>query len=287
MNKYQKARLLVVTSLIVLLCFGVYMLVSSRQTNILRVVFFDVGQGDSIYIKSPSGGELLVDGGGDKVVLSKLGKYMNLFDRSIDVVIATHPDKDHIGGLPSVLSRYNVGMLLESGAENDNGVNDEIRRVADSKRVRRVSGFAGQKIDLGGGVLFTILYPNKSVVGLETNEASIVGLLSYGDKTFLLTGDAPVSTEYQVLSNLSHLTVLKAGHHGSETSTSFELLEKTTPEITVLSVGAHNTYGHPHRKVTSLLEEFHSKIYRTDTHGDIVFETNGESITAVTQNKTR
>jgi competence protein ComEC len=283
MNKYQYVRIALTSSMLLLLCLFTYLAFTERATDTLRVTFFDVGQGDAIYIKSPSGREMIVDASADTRILEKLGKTMSLFDRNIDVVVATHPDKDHIGGLPSLLSRYTVGMLLVSGATSDNGVHDEMHRVAKTKQVKVVSAFKGQRIDLGGGAIATILFPNRDTTAMETNEASIVILLTYGSQSFLLTGDAPTSTEYSILDTLPEITVLKAGHHGSQTSTSFELLEKTTPEYTVLSVGANNSYGHPHTNVVDKLTEFRSTILRTDTMGDISLYTDGDSIQVVKQ----
>jgi competence protein ComEC len=283
MNKYQVLRACIVLSLLVILFFIVFITAHNSSSDKLVVKFFDIGQGDSIYIKSPSGSELLVDGSADKQVLEKLGRTMSLLDRNLDVVVATHPDKDHIGGLPAVLSKYKVGMLLEPGTTAENGVFQEMHAVAKQKGIKIVTAYAGQTIDLGGGVVATVLFPNRSVVGMETNDSSIVILLAYGSQTFLLTGDAPVSTEYSILSKLPELTVLKAGHHGSQTSTSFELMEKTTPEYTVLSVGANNSYGHPHAAVVARLEQFHSRALRTDVAGDITFTTDGDTTDVKTQ----
>jgi competence protein ComEC len=261
----------------------VMVFISQRKTDLLRVTFFDIGQGDAIYIKSPSGAEMLVDGGADTLVLEKLGKYMSIFDRQISVVVATHPDKDHIGGLPSVLSRYDVGLLLESGAGSDNGVQDELDRIAEKKNVQKKVAYSTQRIELGDGVVATVLYPNKSILGLETNDASIVLLLEYKNKNFLLTGDASIEIERDIIENIPELTVLKAGHHGSQTSTSFELLEKTTPEFVVISAGRNNSYGHPHTSVLKLINSFKSTVLRTDTDGDITFVTDGESLTVKRQ----
>jgi competence protein ComEC len=283
MNKYQILRAGIVLCLLAALVFIFYIAVRSRNADALVVKFFDIGQGDAMYIKSPSGRELLIDGSADKQILEKLGRTMNLFDRHIDVVVATHPDKDHIGGLPAVLTKYTVGLLLEPGTTADNGVYDELLVVAKNKSVKIVQAYAGQSIDLGGDAIATVLYPNRSVLGMETNESSIVILLTYGSQSFLFTGDAPLSTEYSILNKLPELSVLKAGHHGSQTSTSFELLEKTTPEYTVLSVGANNSYGHPHRNVVARLQEFRSQILRTDQKGDITFITDGDSIQMKTQ----
>jgi competence protein ComEC len=278
MTKYERTQAYISILLIFCIILVLFAYQISRPSGKLEVTFLDIGQGDSIYIKSPIGTEMLIDAGPDKTVLQRLGRQMAPFDRSIDVLLATHPDKDHIGGIPSVLSKYSVGLFIESGAENKNGVYDEVNKRIVKKDVARVQAFKGQKIDLGAGVIFTILYPNQEVEGLDTNDASIVGLLTYGEHSLLLTGDAGYMVEARIIKDLSQdITVLKVGHHGSDSSTGFELLEKTTPEIAILSVGKNNSYGHPHRKVTDLLSQFKVSYYRTDESGSITMLSDGES----------
>mgnify|MGYP001611958293 CR=1 FL=1 len=270
-------------SLVILSSFAVLFLfvLFSGPSDKLIVTFFDIGQGDSIYIKSPSGIEMLIDAGPDKKVLQRLGKQMKPFDRAIDIVLVTHPDKDHIGGIPGVLGAYSVSLFIDSGSINENGVYEETEKLVKEKLKEglvRKTAFAGQRIDLGGGVVFTTLFPERDVSNLETNDASIVGLLTYGEHSVLLTGDAGLMTEYAILSQLpSDITVLKAGHHGSDSSTSFELLEKTTPQIAVLSLGENNSYGHPHKKVVDALSQFKVEMYRTDIQGSVSFISDGET----------
>jgi competence protein ComEC len=259
---------------------------SSRPTDKLVVTFFDIGQGDSIYIKSPSGIEMLIDAGGDKTVLQRLGKQMAWFDKTLDIVLATHPDKDHIGGIPEVLNTYKVLLFIESGSTSKNGIYEEVDTILKEKQNRglvRKEAFAGQRIDLGSGVVFTILFPERDVTNLDTNDASIVGVLTYGSHSILLTGDAGLMTEYSIIDQLPRdITVLKVGHHGSDSSTSFELLEKTTPEVAILSLGTNNSYGHPHKKVTDLLNQFKVVTHRTDSHGSISFVSDGETFDITT-----
>ncbi len=282
----MRIRAYISLAIMVLLFTGVVLSWKSDDTKLV-VAFLDIGQGDSIYIKSPSGLEMLVDAGPGREVLTSLSKVMRPFDRKIDVIVATHPDKDHIGGIPSVLNNYNTDLFIESGAKNENGVYDEVNRILDlptHKNIIRKKAYRGQKIDLGSGVNFTIIYPNRDVSQLSTNDASIVGILEYGKHTILLTADAEYMTEYSILDDIpENITILKVGHHGSQTSTSYGLLEKITPEISVISAGENNSYGHPHKIVMDRLAEFKSIVYRTDIMGTIVLKSDGHNIEIVTQ----
>ena len=246
--------------------------------NELTVSFLDIGQGDSIFIESPGGTQVLVDAGPDKDVLRELGKVMPFYDRSIDVVIATHPDADHIGGIPDVLKRFKVGLYIETDLQKEGGVFDEIHRVLDEKKIRRFTVDHRSEMLVDHRVLFDILFPVVSTKGFESNTSSIVLHIAYGDRSFMLTGDSPKRIErYLVLvyGDLLQSDVLKAGHHGSRTS-SDELFAKTVaPEYVVISAGCDNRYGHPHKEVIDLFENLGSIISRTCGEGTITFTTDG------------
>lgn len=191
---------------------------------------------------------MLIDGGSNKSVLRKLGGIMPFYDRSIDVVLATHPDKDHIGGLPHVLDRYKVDYFLESGAVNETGVYRALQDRADPILARR-----GMNIHLGSGVTVEILFPDRDVSGVESNTASIVARILYGNTSFLLTGDSPKSIEKYLVSITDlNSDVLKAGHHGSKTSSDISFIKQVSPSLVVISAGKDNRYGHPHQEVLDL-----------------------------------
>lgn len=249
------------------------------KTDTLRVYFLDVGQGDAIFIDSPTHGRVLIDGGPDRRVLSELGRILPFGDRRIDAVIATHPDADHITGLVEVFERFEVGAYIEPGVESENKIDDMLRdSLAGTPRVlaRR-----GMHIDLGGGAKLLILYPNTDVSRAETNEASVVTKLVYGDKSFLLTGDSTKNTEYLLLAlngEILNADVMQAGHHGSDTSTSLLFANTVTPEYAVISAGKNNRYGHPHKTVLETLGKTGAQILKTFEHGTIAFETDGENL---------
>lgn len=250
----------------------------------LSVAFLDVGQGDAIFIEAPNGNQVLVDGGKNKAVLRGLGRHMGFFDRFIDAVIATHPDADHIGGLSGVLKRHESGLLLTSGAETNEPAQERFRRLATEKALPRKQAKEGMVIDLGSGVVFEILAPAASAqtAEMELNEASVIGKLTYGETSFLLTGDAPKSIEKYLAFRYGErleADVLKAGHHGSDTSSSEVFLSAVDPERTVISAGANNNYGHPDPAVLARIKDGGSKVSQTAKSGDIVFESNGQKVT--------
>ncbi|MDO8569936.1 MAG: ComEC/Rec2 family competence protein [bacterium] len=254
-----------------------------RPSNILTVYFLDIGQGDAIFIDSPRHGRVLIDGGANRKVLSELGKILPFADKRIDVIVGTHPDKDHIGGLPEIVSRYDVGLFLEPGVESENTIDDELEKRIEKNNIPKLLAKRGMVINFGDGVKLQILFPlpGQDVSNWETNSASIVARLVYGDKSFLLTGDSPIRIENVLLNldqSLLDSDVLKAGHHGSRTSTSLAYVKAVSPEYAVISVGKDNTYGHPHKEVLAILEKVGAKIVSTVESGTIHFETNGKTL---------
>ena len=185
-----------------------------------------------------------------------MGKILPFNDRYVDVVIETHPDADHVGGLVAVYERYEIGARL------------------DQNTARR-----GQVINFGDGAVLTILFPDRDVSNWETNDGSVVARLDYRESSFLFTGDAPIRTE-NILLNLDakvlDTDVLKAGHHGSRTSTSLMFAEAVSPEYAIISAGKDNTYGHPHQEVLNILNRVGAKIVSTIDLGTIKFETDGK-----------
>lgn len=242
-----------------------------RTNEYLEVTFLDVGQGDAIFIEAPNGNQLLIDGGSNKLVLRELGKVMSFFDRSIDVIIATHPDKDHIGGLPHVLDRYEVDYFLNSGAISNTGVYKELQNKIDPILARK-----GMKIYLSSDIYVEILFPDRDVSKVDSNLASVIARVVYGNTSFLLTGDSPKSIEKYIGGVKSN--VLKIGHHGSRTSTDPNFLEKVDPEFAVISAGKDNRYGHPHKDVMDLLANV--SVFATYDEGNITFFSDGEKVWA-------
>lgn len=247
----------------------------------LTVSFLNVGQGDSIFIESPTGRQVLIDGGPNREVLRKLARVIPWYDRSLDVVIATHPDADHISGLIDVLRRYRVSLILEPGVKGDTPQAESMLQSVANEDAQLLFARRGQVIDIGGGARIEILFPDRDVENLETNMASIVARLVYGETAFLLTGDSPKEVEsYLVRLDGDELAadVLKAGHHGSRTSSSELFVGFVGAQFGVFSRGCGNTYGHPHDEVVQTFKKFGVQILDTCTNGTVTFVSDGKTV---------
>lgn len=259
----------------------VFLLLWERREKPLEVHFLDVGQGDAILIETPNQKQILIDGGRNRSVVSHLGELLPFGDRDLDVLIATHPDADHIGGLPEVLDRYEVLLYLEPGVRSENGLVEVLERKVSLKVKERLLARQNLKISFGDGVELLILFPNQDVSNFDTNDASIVAKLSYGETSFLLTGDAGFRTENILLNSVGNLLdsdVLKAGHHGSKNSSSPKFVSAVSPEYAVISAGKDNSYGHPHQEVLKIFEDLNIKIRNTAKEGTITFKSDGKEI---------
>jgi competence protein ComEC len=258
-----------------------YAVFSENHNGTLTVAFLDVGQGDAIFIEAPNGNQVLVDGGPNKSVLRQLGSVMPFYDRSIDMIVATHPDKDHVSGLLDVLNKFNVSIFMNSNVESRNSVYNAIVNLAKKNKVKRIIAKRGERILLGGGAYIDILFPDRDTSGWETNTASIVARLVYGNTSFLLTGDSPKKIE-EYMSSIDgeklSASVLKLGHHGSRTSSSAIFLSAVNPQIAIISAGKNNRYGHPHKEVVDMLKEFQIPTLATYKRGTIVIKSDGENI---------
>jgi len=254
--------------------FLFYLTSIKRESN-LTFAMLDVGQGDALFIESPTGLQILVDGGRDKKTLSELSRLMPFYDKSIDMLIITNPDLDHIGGFLDILKNYKVETVLEPGTYNDSSIYKSIENIIKDKNIKRILARAGTRIDIGGGAYIEILFPDRDVSIWDNNDGSIVARLVYGESSIMLTGDASKRTEEIVIENLApeylESDILKVGHHGSRTSTSLEFVKEVNPKYAIISSGKTNKYGHPHKEVLEVLGNLDIEILRTDTLGTIVF----------------
>lgn len=250
----------------------------------LRVSVLDIGQGDSILVQGPTGIQMLVDGGPDRSVLRQLPREMNIFDRSIDLVVETHPDADHIAGLIDVFDRYNVSYFMSPGIPNDTSTTASLNRaVASEKGNQSLIARRGMRIHLGGDAYADVLYPDHDVSKEETNEGSVVMRVVYGSTSFLLTGDAPSDIEDHLIAldaGRGELVsmILKAGHHGSKYSTDDAWLAAVHPEIVAISAGANNRYGHPNSETIGRIQKNGAKILSTIQSGTLRFVSDGNEV---------
>lgn len=254
---------------------------SSSEEGLLEVSFLDVGQGDAIFIQSPTGAQILIDGGPHQSVLRPLGREMPFFDRSIDVVLYTHPDIDHIGGLPEVLERYKVSFFGETETEAGTALFGALQRRRDVEGAEVIDLRRGQIFDLGGGAHLEVLFPDRELGGQEANLSSVIMRLSYGEAEFMLTGDAPKATEeYLAILDGEELRsdVLKVAHHGSKTSSSAAFLSAVSPQYAIISAGCDNRYGHPHEDVIDRLHSVTAEILSTCEHGTVTFTSDGNEV---------
>ncbi len=282
-EKTLKRKLLLLFAMLFALSFGALVFVSWPEWNFrgLKIIFFDVGQGDAIYIRTPDKKDILIDGGPDNSVVYKLGEYMPLFDRTIEYMILTHPHADHVTGLVQVLRRYTVKNVLFVDTPYDTP--DYAAWLSEIKKegANIVMPSQGEEFRFGDALL-KIIYPTEDVIGkpLENvNNASFVTKFSYGDTDVLLEGDAEKEEEAELLRSGMDISaeVLKAGHHGSKTSSTPEFLDAVHPETAVISAGEGNAYGHPHFRTLHELESRGIRIFRTDEDGDVILKSDGKT----------
>ncbi len=249
----------------------------------LHVAFLDIGQGDAIWIQAPNGKELLIDAGPDQSVLEILGKEKSFFDNTIDMILATHSDKDHIGGFPYVFDRYKIPLVIESEISSPTITDKTFTERVTTESSDRLLVRTGERIILDPkyGVVIDVLFPDQNTTGWETNEASVVVKITYGTTSFLLTGDSPSEVEQFLVKTYGEQlqsNVLKLGHHGSKTSSSIEFLETVQPSIAIVSAGLGNKYGHPHEEVIERAEDVHAQILETSQLGTINCYSDGQTV---------
>jgi competence protein ComEC len=249
----------------------------------LKVTFLDVGQGDAVFIETPKGAQVLVDGGPEGgTLLSELGHHMPFWDRTLDLVVLTHLDADHLTGLVAALERYDVRAVIVREQHLENDLVDTWEMSLATEGATLIRGEAGTRIELSDGVTLEILHPGPGPVADGTGSAnndSIVMRLVYGDVAFLLTGDIEVDVEKELVRSGAYLrsTVLKVPHHGSSTSSSRAFLDVVRPQVVVISVGSDNDFGHPSREVLERLGK-DTLVYRTDQNGSVTVTSDGRRL---------
>lgn len=254
----------------------------------LSVTVMDVGQGEAILIEDAGRHRILVDGGPSAgAIEAALGRRLPFYDRRIDLVVLTHPQADHLGGLPAVMERYRVGAVIAPPSSADSEPYRAWEAAVANSGVPRITARRGERIPLAGGGMLTVLAPGPWQPPSAVNEGSVVLRLQYGGVSFLLTGDMGEEEEQRLLEAGTDLQaqVLKVGHHGSRTSTSAPFLQRVRPMVGVISVGATNPFGHPAPEVLERLRG--DLVLRTDLQGDITLTTDGRRVWASTERSTK
>ncbi len=244
----------------------------------LHLDVLDVGQGDSLLLTAPSGLRMLIDGGPDVQALVELGRLLPVSDQHVDIVVLTHPHRDHLVSLPTVLRRGGVRTVLLSGPTYDGAEYRSFLRETASAGTTVIISDPATSLDLGAGVTLDVLWPPPETYARpwegDVNDASVVLAVRWQGKCLaLLTGDLEAAGEENVLRSGADVSceLLKAGHHGSRTSTGISWLLAVRPAIAAISAGTGNTYDHPHEEVLDRLVKAGVEIRRTDREGTLSF----------------
>ncbi len=249
-----------------------------KNSDAVIINFYDIGQGDGMMIEAGNNIQIIIDGGSTDKIVEKIGRDLPFYDRKIELMIMTHPDKDHLGGLVDVLKYYQVEQVLTPGIKCETAICREWDEIIKEKNVPIKIARAGQIINLNNGKAYLgIFSPAEDLSGREVeddNDASVVAkLITDNGSSVLLTGDAGFKIEDKLIAGNANLNsdILKASHHGSKYATSSGFLKAVSPEIAVISSGK-NSYGHPHKELISRIESCGAVIKRTDIDGDIKME---------------
>jgi competence protein ComEC len=257
----------------------IFVFAENKPSQILRVIFLDVGQGDAIFIETGDKKQMLIDGGPDLGILEKLGRTMNFYDRYIDIILLTHPEQDHLNGLIEVLKRYDIGAVIMSGIYRDTEQYKEFLEIIMQQNIPVYFAQADGIVDFGNDIGLSILYPFENMANKEisnSNNYSVVSKLSYKNFDVLFTGDIEKSAENKLINVKTDLKadILKIAHHGSKTSSSGNFLKAVDAIMAIIEVGKDNQYGHPHQEVLQRLKNL--LVFTTGDKGNITLLSNGE-----------
>jgi|SaaInlV_165m_DNA_2_1040747.scaffolds.fasta_scaffold34167_2 competence protein ComEC len=284
---------LVLTSFVIFLgALGLLLVFYFSPTQALKqleITFFNVGQGDSVLIQTPYQQNIIIDGGPDNSLIQKLGRTLPFYDRTIDLIIITHPQSDHFFGFIDVLERYKVERIITADIPYETEDWKAFVLLAQQKNIPTHFVSSERSITLGEDLFLTFLWPQEQFINTQTlkdaNEGSVVAELVYKDQKYLFAGEITQEIEKRLIEkNLFHdIDVLKVAHHGSKTSTSKEFIHSTTPEVAIIMAGKENRFGHPNFRTLKTLQDSNIPTFRTDIHGDITITSDGARYSTVPQ----
>ena len=278
----KRSLLSTVLSLIIVLVAGAVVMLTNKEdkkpvpenTEDLIVHYIDVGQGDSILVQAPTGENLLIDAGPGSSEDELIAYLDALSIETIDYFVLTHPDEDHIGGADLVFYEYTVSTVILPDCKKDTKAYENLENAIASEPT------AGEKFALCEGADVTVLAPISESYS-DVNDYSVVLRLDYYKTSFLFTGDAHETSEYEMIERFTKgqldCDVLKVGHHGSSSSSSLAFLKNVTPEFAIISCGEGNKYGHPHKEILDRMQDEDIPLYRTDLLGAIVVICDGKT----------
>jgi competence protein ComEC len=269
----------ILLTLVFITSFVWYVEISEDHGRTMTIAFLDIGQGDAIFIQAPNGNTMIIDGGPSRVLLSALGRMLPFYKRSVNLIVNTNPDSDHYAGFIDLLERYNIGFEMEAGTISKTPTYQRFENSLAEHHVAHLFAKRGMRLvlDTVHQVYLDVLFPDQDVSHLSSNDGSIVMKLTYGNTSVMLQGDATAKVEDHLLAlgDKVQADILKAGHHGSRTSTTDEYVKAVAPTYAIISAGLDNSYGHPHIETITTLNKYHVQILKTMDRGTIVFKSDG------------
>ena len=272
-------NLAVLGSLLLTGITGWYQIISNENHGNLKVSFLDVGQGDAIFIEAPNKMQLIIDTGANGKILESLKSEISFFDQTLDAIILTHPDLDHIGGTIDLFNNYDIPILITATSTKQTDATVEIDSIQVERREVKEGDIV--MIDSEKNIYLEILHPEIDYISPDSNDQSIVAKLIYGQTCFMLMGDASKEVEMKIVKKYSDkikCDVLKVGHHGSHTSSEEKFIGLVSPKYAIISAGKDNKFGHPHKEVLDILSKFGPEILNTADIGNITFWSDGETV---------
>jgi len=266
-------KIKIIIFILSLIIFGYSIREYNLTSNLVdKISFLNIGQGDSSLIVSKRGESILIDCGPNSKVIDQIENKLGYWNKKIDLLIITHGDKDHYGGCRDIIERFEVSKVMINGVlDSKNKSYTALLEFIKTQNIQILPSLTNTYITIQDNIELQLLNPQTNLWGQEIrddNPESIVILVRSANNTILLTGDANEATEAKILSQYPQLDVdiLKAGHHGSKTSTSDKLLDTITPKQVIISAGANNSYNHPHPDIINKLKTRNIKIQETKNH---------------------
>ncbi|MBD3156790.1 MBL fold metallo-hydrolase [Candidatus Peregrinibacteria bacterium] len=263
--------------LLICICFALVGICSvNLPRHDIQLSFLDVGQGDSIFIRTPDDYVVLIDGGPTSSVVEELAAVLPRYSRRIDILVLTHPHADHVNGLVEVVKRFDIGKVILVGTPSSNTYYQEFLHLCDVWEIPIYYAQAHHDVKIGSFLYLDIVWPFHVMAGKSfenLNNASLAMRIITPRKVVMLTGDAETEEEHEMLESGFDLSahILKAGHHGSKTASCDEFLDAVKPKTVVIQSGANNSFGHPHKKALEKFVKKTIKVRRNDMEGRIEF----------------